>query len=871
MIAMLTLPLVALIGLYAFALVTVAKPVLDLRLASVADRDVRNPGNAVVEALQAERKAADAYLALDRIDPLTLQSAEATTDAAVSRYRRLLSQSELRSNNDVTRRKMDETIQALDKLPAARQAVATSPDRPTARMLYTTIIWAVFALFDSLPESVTSEVAKEQAGQTATARLNDQLSEEDAAIAGLALARRYTPVDSVALTQLIGAMANQINQASALFTGDLKDLVDKFIADPRTQAVYAHNNPMLAKGINGGVPPTDPATWNAVYQPALALLKAFIAALGQDINRRINDAADTARLNLTLTGLGGLLAVALSLLLTIRLGRSVSVRLAGLRGAALDLADARLPDVVARLRRGERVDAALEAPPLDLGDDEIGQVGQAFNRVRRTAIEAAVDEATLRQGINQFFVNIARRSQSLLHRQLALLDSMERRTTEPEELENLFRIDHLATRMRRHAEDLVILAGNTPGRGWRQPVPMIDVIRGAISEIEDYSRVKLSVLGEEALIGPAVGDLVHLLAELIENGTHYSPPTTPVIVTGQAVGNGFAVEIEDRGLGMTPEALEATNRRLLNPPDFDLADSAQLGLFVVARLAAKHGIRVQLRHSIFAGVTAVVLIPTDLIVAVGELGDAQHVTPHNGVTQQFPAMVGAGQHRADGDTEPAAAGTNGYAGQDQQESFEWLRSRTPVPPPTEPQPEAPLRLTASAERPDTPTASDTPTSPAAPAAPTSPAEPTSPARTIPAAVPIRAAIPVQPAPSDPPSQATGPQATGPQATGPQATAPHAPLHVAASGPTAEAEPGSPTGDPAATAPRLPRPRGLPRRIRQASLAPQLKNTTASIIDADQAPVAPTPELIRTRMSSFQAGMKRGRRAGAGQTGQEEYK
>ncbi|GAB3839482.1 sensor histidine kinase [Dactylosporangium cerinum] len=311
----------------------------------------------------------------------------------------------------------------------------------------------------------------------------------------------------------------------------------------------------------------------------------------------------------------GLLAVILSLVLSVRIGRSLARRLDGLRAAALELADERLPSVVSRLRRGVQVDVAAEAPPLRLGTDEIGQVGEAFNSVQRTAVASAVEESSVRQGMNEVFLNIARRSQTLLHRQLSLLDGMERRTSEPDDLADLFRVDHLATRMRRHAEDLVILAGAAPGRGWRNPVSVIDVVRGAVSEVEDYARVQVQQIGEGAVVGRAVGDIIHLLAELIENATAYSPPHTRVNVTGQLVPNGFVVEVEDRGLGMSEQAIVEANRRLVEPPEFDPANSARLGLFVVAQLAARHGVRVVLRSSPFGGVTAVALLPTDLVVA----------------------------------------------------------------------------------------------------------------------------------------------------------------------------------------------------------------------------------------------------------------
>ena len=300
-----------------------------------------------------------------------------------------------------------------------------------------------------------------------------------------------------------------------------------------------------------------------------------------------------------------------------RVARNLLRRVARLRAEALTLALDRLPSVVERIRTGQSVDVATEAPPLAVGADELGQLSEAFTRVQHVAISSAVHEATLREGFNQVFLNIARRSQTLLHRQLALLDAMERRATDPEELEELFRVDHLATRMRRHAEDLVILAGSTPGRGWRSPVAIADVLRAAASEVEEYARINVVVPPNLAVVGRAVNDIVHLLAELLENATLFSPPESQVTLSAQLVPNGFAIEVEDRGLGMAPEAIDEANERLANPPDFDPQHSSRLGLFVVAKLAERQGIRVALRRSPYGGITAVALIPSELVVAPG--------------------------------------------------------------------------------------------------------------------------------------------------------------------------------------------------------------------------------------------------------------
>ena len=270
--------------------------------------------------------------------------------------------------------------------------------------------------------------------------------------------------------------------------------------------------------------------------------------------------------------------------------------------------------MVGRLRRGENVDVNAEAPPLRVGRDEIGRVGQAFDLVRQTAVRAAVEEARLRQGLNDVFRSLARRSQSLLHRQLTLLDQMERRASDPEALDDLFRLDHLTTRMRRHAEGLVILAGAPPGRAWSSPVRMVDVMRGAIAEVEDYARVSVATRSQAALTGSAVADVIHLLAELIENATTLSPPYTSVRVSGDTVANGFAIEVEDRGLGIGPTRLAELNDRLANPPEFNPSDSEQLGLFVVSQLAKRHGIRVTLKASPYGGTAAIVLIPRHLVV-----------------------------------------------------------------------------------------------------------------------------------------------------------------------------------------------------------------------------------------------------------------
>lgn len=309
----------------------------------------------------------------------------------------------------------------------------------------------------------------------------------------------------------------------------------------------------------------------------------------------------------------GFVAVAASLVISVRIGRALVVELVSLRNSALEIARRKLPLAMQRLRAGEELDIRAEAPPGLASHDEIGQVGEALGTVHRAALSAAVERAELADGISGVFVNLARRSQVLVHRQLNLLDSMERRADDPDELSDLFRLDHLTTRMRRHAESLIILSGAAPGRAWRMPVSLTNVVRAAVSEIEDYARVEVSRLPDAAVKGTAVADLTHLLAELVENAAQFSPPHTKVRITGEPVGNGYALEIEDRGLGMGPELLGEANRRIEQAEALDLFDSDRLGLFVVSRLAVRHHVKVQLRTSPYGGTTAVVLLPTALL------------------------------------------------------------------------------------------------------------------------------------------------------------------------------------------------------------------------------------------------------------------
>jgi hypothetical protein len=270
---------------------------------------------------------------------------------------------------------------------------------------------------------------------------------------------------------------------------------------------------------------------------------------------------------------------------------------------------------VRRMSEGDSDTATLDVEPIDVDSlDEIGEVARAFDQVHREALRLASNEAALRGNVNAMFVNLSRRSQSLVERQIRLIDDLEQGEQDSERLGNLFQMDHLATRMRRNSENLLVLAGHDLSKRWNQPVALVDVLRAAVSEIEQYERVSLNVQPGIAVRGQAVNDVVHLLAELAENATSLSSADTPVNISGHLLtSGGVLLDITDQGVGMGAEEMAHANWRLDNPPVVDVAVSRRMGLFVVGRLAARHGIRVRLRPAASGGLTALVWLPDEVI------------------------------------------------------------------------------------------------------------------------------------------------------------------------------------------------------------------------------------------------------------------
>lgn len=611
-------PVLSLLALWGFATVTTAQDVARLRQSQRIDEQIGEPVTALVAAVRTERRAALHRIAAPSADrDAALRSASRRTDDAVRRLR-LDDRHTVAAGGeapDEVAARLATFVALAEDLGATRRAARGDKNAwNTAYETYNGVVTAGLAVGGAVAGVQDGGRASDARVLLELDRADEMLAREDVLVTSARLTGSF---DAQRLRLFTGAAAAR----TALTDGAAADLRGPARAAWRTLAGRpAYRQLADAERRTAAARPGRAA---ATAVPAAAWAKARTAVgdglrgIGADARRSATSDADPVAAGL-LTPAGaavllGLAAVAASLVISVRIGRALVVELVSLRNSALEIARRKLPQAMSRLRTGAQIDIRAEAPPGAAPDDEIGQVGEALATVHRAALGAAVERAELASGIAGVFVNLARRSQTLVHRQLALLDAMERRADDPGELDDLFRLDHLTTRMRRHAESLIILSGAAPGRAWSRPVPLTSVVRAAVSEIEDYARVEVRQLPETAVLGAAVADITHLLAELVENAAQFSPPHTKVRIIGEPVGNGYALEIEDRGLGMGKAALAEANRKLKDSEALDLFDSDRLGLFVVSRLASRHGIKVQLSTSPYGGSTAVVLLPTALL------------------------------------------------------------------------------------------------------------------------------------------------------------------------------------------------------------------------------------------------------------------
>ncbi|MGH6654639.1 MAG: nitrate- and nitrite sensing domain-containing protein [Actinocrinis sp.] len=364
-----------------------------------------------------------------------------------------------------------------------------------------------------------------------------------------------------------------------------------------------------------------------------------------------------ARTQLYLNALIIFLILLLAFLATVRVARSIVEPLRVLRSSAHQIATVGLPEVIRRLRDAADVQPHTRVAQIGIDSrDEIGEVARAFDEVHDAAVRLASEQALLRNNVNSIFKNLSRRSQGLVERQLLLIDGLENSERDPGQLAQLFKLDHLATRMRRNNENLLVLAGEETARRWTEAVQLVDVARAAGAEVEQYERIMFGEIPRTQIVGKAAPDVAHLVAELLENATTYSSPQTKVWVAARTADDGGVIlHIEDVGIGMTAVDIAKANERLSTPPLVDVAVSRQMGLFVVGRLAARYSVSVRLAESQAGGVTASIHLPVSLIdlgrlagarpgqVPGGSGGGARPGSPEPGWSPQFGGLRGRGE------------------------------------------------------------------------------------------------------------------------------------------------------------------------------------------------------------------------------------
>ena len=389
-----------------------------------------------------------------------------------------------------------------------------------------------------------------------------------------------------------------------------------------------------------------PGQWYAAQSGTVNDMQQVERGIASSIVSRAQSLKGGAESSALFTAILTAVILLLVLLATVAVARSLVGPLRKLREGALNIATVELPERVRLLGEAQDPSTSLEVAPIDvLSTDEIGQVARAFDQVHSEAVRLAGNEAMLRNSFNAMFVNLSRRSQSLIERLVRMIDSLEQNEGDPERLSNLFAMDHLVTRMRRNSENLLLLAGHESARKWSDPVSLADVARASVSEIEQYSRVTLKIQPGIAVTGQAVSDVVHLLAEVIENATIFSAKDTPVHVAAQELtSGGVLIEVSDNGVGIPEARLAEMNWRLDNPPVMDVSVSRHMGLFAVARLAERHGVRVRLRPRSPHGLTALVWLPDGAIEREAGLYGARSHT-----------FAGQGRGASDGHAMPIRA------------------------------------------------------------------------------------------------------------------------------------------------------------------------------------------------------------------------
>ncbi|MEZ0076833.1 nitrate- and nitrite sensing domain-containing protein [Planotetraspora sp. GP83] len=562
------------------------------------------------------------------------------------------------------RNQADEISRWLNGLPGLRKLIGDSKVAPRAALgMYTRMIAALSSLHEDLGRTGNDE--RLFGDSISLAALNKAKEEQSRQQGILTVALAEGSLNYDDLADFLGSGKTQDSQlatfqaeaapADALFYKQTVRGLQVEKADSlRAGALAQLREYRVIRDLDRTRPGNDIRLWFDTTGTVVDRMRKVEERIAGSVVAQARTLEKGEQQRAIISGVLIMVLLAVVLVITAVVASSLTRPLRRLRREALEVAGHRLPDTVQRLRdSGETAEVPQVQPISVTTSDEIGQVARAFDEVHREAVRLAGDEARLRSNVNSMFVNLSRRTQTLVERQLSLIEGLEQGEQDEQRLGNLFKLDHLATRMRRNSENLLVLAGQEAARRWGQPVPIVDIARAALSEVENYERVILQVQPGVAVVGQSVNDVVHLVAELVENAISFSPRETKVTVSSYRIdAGGVVISVSDTGIGMTGEELAQANHRLANPPVVDVSVSRRMGLFVVGRLALRHGVRVQLRQQDTGGVTAMVLLPESLLAQPGSAFSGVPGMPQPGLTSPMPAMGGGSLFGAPGADAP---------------------------------------------------------------------------------------------------------------------------------------------------------------------------------------------------------------------------
>lgn len=620
----------------------------------------------LVGALQTERGAAGSLLAARAPDVARkLADERFNTDNARTAFLRAAGRVTL--DHEAAAARFADAERWLRELPVIREQVAAPGfDAANAVTRYSAVVDALLRFDRTMAsEAIDPTLASTAAALYDLEEIKEEVSYQYAVIAVGITRGSLTSPEVEALTASVGRQADRLSDFYSLAGEDRGDRYDTTVSGT---GIAGRNNIVAAVIANppGVRLPTTAQAWEEGSTLTAKRIGDVAAVLAGDLRDRSAALQDEASDGAGVAAVILLVALVVAIAVMFVVGRHLLSSLAALRNGALDVAERALPAAVTRIRdRGEHA-GDIELTPVPVTSmDEVGQVARAFDAVQRQALKLATEQAGLRATYSSVFVNLSRRSQGLVQRQLQLLERLERDEEDADQLATLFQLDHLATRMRRNNENLMVLSGNEGGRRAQRPTNLADLLRASVSEIEQYQRVVLLPPPSVQVVGYAVGDLVRLTAELLDNATAFSAPDTQVTIASHSFEDGqVCIAVLDEGIGMNQAELDEANAKLADSGLIDVATSRRMGLFVIGRLAGRHGIEVRLNggHDV-KGVRATVTVPADVIVPAGTpAAEPERVkAAPNGTSLLAPfSLAGERSTTVNGTNGTHVNGTNGH-------------------------------------------------------------------------------------------------------------------------------------------------------------------------------------------------------------------